>query len=78
MIARLAGRFVERERLRGAQIETFLLGQEDHVRPFLRRDGNIETYIGLIGTDAFAKAVETLQLCAKHYRKPARQWDHHR
>jgi hypothetical protein len=62
LIARLAGRFIEHNRLRGDDIETFLRQQESYVRPLLIHDGTVEDYVGLIGTDAFAKPVETLPL----------------
>jgi len=62
LIARLAGRFIERERLPGDDIETFLREQEGYVRRFLFRSGTVEDYVGLIGTEAFAKPIETLPL----------------
>jgi hypothetical protein len=62
LIARLAGRFIEQHRLRGEVIEAFLKQEEKSVRPFLIRDGTVEDYVGLIGTEAFAKAIETLPL----------------
>jgi len=62
LIARLAGRFIEQKRLRGDAIEDFLRQQEGYIRPLLIQDGTVEDYVGLIGTDAFAKPVETLPL----------------
>lgn len=63
LTARLAGRFVERERLRGEDIYTFLEHEEARVADFLL-DGTatIEDYVGLFGTDEFARPVESLDL----------------
>jgi hypothetical protein len=69
LIARLAGRFVEHERLRGDAIEAFLRQQEGVVRRVLFHDGTVEDYVGLIGTDTFAKPIETLPLGAQIIRR---------
>jgi hypothetical protein len=63
LTARLAGLFVERERLRGEDIYTFLEHEEARIADCLL-DGTatIEDYVGLIGTDEFARPVESLDL----------------
>ena len=63
LTARLAGMFVERERLRGDDIYTFLEKEETRVAEFLLGDtATIEDYVGLIGTEEFARPVESLGL----------------
>jgi len=63
LTARLAGLFVERERLRGEDIYTFLEHEEARVAEFvLDGTATIEDYVGLVGTDAFARPVESLGL----------------
>lgn len=60
---RLAGLFVERERLRGKDIYTFLEHEEARITKFLLDDtATMEDYVGLIGTDEFARPVESLHL----------------
>jgi len=63
LTARLAGLFVERERLRGEDIYAFLEREEGRVRDLLL-DGTatIEDYVGFFGTDALARPVESLEL----------------
>lgn len=63
LTARLAGLFVERERLRGEDIYTFLEHEEARVTDVLL-DGTatIEDYVGLIGTNEFARPIESLGL----------------
>jgi len=67
LIARLAGVFVERERLRGDDIYAFLEKEERRVVEFLLNDdkANIEDYIGLVGTAEFARPVESLGLSSR-------------
>ena len=63
LIARLAGRFVERERLRGEDIYAFLEREEARVSDFLLDgEATIEDYVGFIGNDEFARPVESLGL----------------
>jgi len=63
LTARLAGLFVERERLRGEDIYTFLEREEARITEFLLDDtATIEDYVGLIGTDELARPVESLDL----------------
>jgi hypothetical protein len=66
LTARLAGLFVERERLRGEDIYAFLEHEEARVADYLL-DGTatIEDYVGLIGTDEFARPVESLGLSSR-------------
>ena len=63
LTARLAGLFVERERLRGEDIYTFLEREEARITDLLL-DGNatIEDYVGLAGNDYFARPIESLGL----------------
>lgn len=63
LIARLAGVFVERERLRGSEIYAFLEREESRVAECLLDDtATIEVYVGLIGHAVFSQPVENLSL----------------
>lgn len=66
LIARLAGRFVERERMRGSEIYTFLEREESRVTdlPF-DSDATIEDYVGLIGHAVYSEPIENLSLATR-------------
>lgn len=66
LIARLAGLFVERERLRGSEIFAFLEREESRVTDLLLDDtATIEDYVGLIGHAVFSQPIETISLGAR-------------
>ena len=63
LIARLAGLFVERERLRGNEIYAFLEREESRANEYLRDDtATIEDYVGLVGHAVFSQPIENLAL----------------
>jgi RNA polymerase alpha subunit len=63
LIARLAGLFVERLRLRGNEIYEFLEREESRVHEYvLDNSATIEDYVGLIGHAVFSQPIENLAL----------------
>lgn len=63
LIARLAGLFVEKERLRGSEIYAFLEREESRVDEYLLdKNATIEDYVGLIGHALFSQPIENLSL----------------
>lgn len=66
LIARLAGLFVEKERLRGSAVYTFLEQEEARIADvLLDPTATIGDYVGLFGTSTFARPVESLSLPAR-------------
>lgn len=63
LLARLAGEFVERERLRGDEIYALLEREESRIPASLQENtATLEEYVGLIGHEVFSQPIENLSL----------------